>query len=186
MSTDTLTSLAAKINAATGNPGAATVQKSTTGSTTTYRLVTDSTVEVDSSGNAANSARALAMLGFTKLGAGGLSQIVQSANSFTDSSTGLSATGASLLSNMQVNGQSLAIGVGDTINIGGTRGDGTGVARTFTVGASSTVQDLLDAINDSSTGFGTASRSAAASLSGGQLAITDSTSGIRSSLFRFR
>ena len=76
-----------------------------------------------------------------------------------------------------MNGQSLGLGVGDTINIGGTRGDGSAVARTFTVGASSTVQDLLDAINDSTSGFGTASRSATASLNGGQIAIADGTDG---------
>lgn len=177
LSTDTLSSIAAKINAATGNPASATVQSTTVGTTKTYQLVTDSTVEVDTSGNAANSASALAMLGFTKLGTGGISQVVQSANSFTDSTTNASATGSTLISNMQVNGQSLAIGVGDTINIGGTRGDGTSVARTFTVGPSSTVQDLLNAINDSSTGFGTASRSATATLNGGQISIADGTSG---------
>ena len=177
LSTDSLQSIAAKINAATGNPNAASVQSNTVGGTKTYTLVTDSTVEVDSSGSAANSARALAMLGFTKLAAGGIAQVVKSANTFTDSNTSLSATGASLLSNLQVNGQSLAIGAGDTINIGGTRGDGSSVARTFTVGASTTVQDLLDAINDASSGFGVAPRNAAASLSGGQIAITDSATG---------
>lgn len=177
LSTDTLTSLAARINAATGNPGAASVQTQTVGTATTYKLVTDSTVEVDPGAVAADSARTLAMLGFTQAGTGGIAQVVQSANSFTDSTTSASATGATLLSNLQVNGQSLAVGVGDTINIGGTRGDGSAVTKTFTVGASSTVQDLLNAINDSSTGFGTASRSATASLNGGQIAITDGTTG---------
>ena len=177
LSTDTLTSLAAKINAATGNPGAASVQTQTTGTTTTYKLVTDSTVEVDPGAVSGDSARALAMLGFTHAGTGGIAQVVQSANSFTDSTTSANATGSTLLSNLQVNGQSLAVGVGDTINIGGTRGDGSAVTKTFTVGASSTVQDLLDAINDSSTGFGTASRPATASLNGGQIAITDGTTG---------
>lgn len=177
LSTDTLTSLAAKINAATGNPGAASVQTQTVGTTTTYKLVTDSTVETDPGATAADSARALAMLGFTQTGTGGIAQSVRSANSFTDSLTSASATGSTLLANLQVNGQSLAVGVGDTINIGGTRGDGSTVTKTFTVGASSTVQDLLSAINDASTGFGTASRSATASLNGGQIAITDGTTG---------
>ena len=76
-----------------------------------------------------------------------------------------------------MNGQSLALGTGDTINIGGTRGDGSAVARTFTVGSSSTVQDLLNAINDSTSGFGATSRTATAALNGGQIAITDGTSG---------
>ncbi len=177
LSTDTLTSLAAKINAATGNPNSASVQTTTSGTTSTYRLITDSTVEADPGANAADSARARAMLGFTKLGTGGISQVVQSANSFTDLLTNASATGTTPLSSLQVNGQSLAVGVGDTINIGGTRGDGSSVARTFTVGASSTVQDLLNAINDSSTGFGAGSRTATASLNGGQLSIADGTSG---------
>ena len=47
LGSDSLTSIAAKINAATGNPNAASVQTQTIGSTTTYRLVTDSTVETD-------------------------------------------------------------------------------------------------------------------------------------------
>ena len=177
LTTDTLTSLAAKINAATGNPSAASVQTQTVGTATSYKLVTDSTVEIDPGATAADSARALAMLGFTQAGTGGIAQVVQSANSFTDSTTSASATGSTLLSNLQVNGQSLAVVAGDTINIGGTRGDGSTVTKTFTVGASSTVQDLLNAINDSSTGFGTASRSATASLNGGQIAITDGTAG---------
>ncbi len=177
LSTDTLTSIAAKINAATGNPSSATVQSTTVGTTTTYQLVTDSTVEVDPGANASDSARALAMLGFTKVGTGGIAQVVQSANTFTDSNTSANATGSTLLSNLQVNGQSLAFGVGDTINIGGTRGDGSTVTKTFTVGAGSTVQDLLNAINDSTSAFGATSRAATASMNGGQISIADNTTG---------
>jgi flagellar hook-associated protein 2 len=177
LGTDTLTTIAAKINAATGNPSSASVRTQTVGSATTYQLVTDSTVEVDPGANAADSARALAMLGFTKAGTSGIAQVVQSANSFTDATTNASATSATLLSNLQVNGQSLGLGVGDKVNIGGTRGDGSTVTRTLTVGASTTVQDLLNAINDSTSGFGATSRTALASLNGGKIAITDGTSG---------
>lgn len=177
LSTDTLTSLAAKINAATGNPNSASVQTNTVGTTTTYQLVTDSTVEVDPGASGTTSASALAMLGFTKPGTGGIAQVVQSANTFTDATTGSGATASTLLSNLQVNGQSLAVGTGDVINIGGTRGDGSAVTTSFTVGASSTVQDLLNAINGSGSGFGATTRSATASLNAGQIAITDNTTG---------
>jgi flagellar hook-associated protein 2 len=108
--------------------------------------------------------------------------VVQSANTFTDTSTSAGATAGTLLSNFQVNGQSLGLATGDTINIGGTRGDGSSVTKTFTVADGSTMADLLAAINDPTSGFGTTSRAANASLTStgttaGQIALTDGTTG---------
>lgn len=175
-SIDSLSTIAAKINTATGNANAATVTTETVGGKTTYRLVTNATVEADSA-NAATSARALGVLGFTQSGRSGIAQVVQSANAFTDASGGTTATASTLLTNMQTNGQLVGISAGDTISIGGTKGDGTAVTRTFTVQAGSTVQDLLGAINDASTGFGAGTRTATASITNGRIAITDGTVG---------
>jgi flagellar hook-associated protein 2 len=117
------------------------------------------------------------VLGFTQPGRGGIAQIVQSANAFTDASGGASATSSTLLTNMQANGQLVGITAGDTITIGGTKGDGTAVSRTFTMLAGSTVQNLLDAVNDASSGFGAGTRTATASIASGRIAITDGTVG---------
>jgi flagellar hook-associated protein 2 len=177
LSVDSLSTIAAKINAATGNPTAASVQTETVGTQTLYRLVTNGAVETDPAANATDSARALSVLGFTQGGLSGVTQVVQSANGFTDASGGLAASGTTLLTNLQANGQSLGFSVGDTIKIAGTSGNGTSVARTFTIGAGSTMQDLLSAINDSSTGFGAGTRSATASIVNGHINLTDSLAG---------
>jgi flagellar hook-associated protein 2 len=173
---DSLSSIAAKINAALGSPNAATVTPETVGGNTMYRLVTDAAVQVDTGGILADSMRTLSVLGFTKGGHGGIAQVVKSANTFGDALGG-NATNATLLTDLQAGGQSLGIAAGDTINIGGTRGDGTTVARTFSVAANSTLQDLLAAINDSGSGFGLGPRSATASVNGGRVALTDAATG---------
>lgn len=173
---DSLTSIAARIAAATGLPDSARVMSEKVGSSTRYWLETDLPVEVDA-GDAVNSARAMAVLGFTKEGRSGIAQVVAATQAYGDSSSGLAATGSSLLSNLTVNGQALALADGDTITIGGTRGDGTTVQHTFAVGAGSTLQDLLDAIGDDTSGFGAGSRTAAASLSAGRVQLSDGTAG---------
>lgn len=177
LSTDTLTTLADKINTAMGSSSAASVQSETIAGKTYYRLITDAAVAGDASINLSNSTRALAVLGFTTPGHAGIAQVLNSANSFTDSGTSLPITTASLLSALQTGGGSLGVGNGDTLNITGTRGDGTAVSTTLAVTGATTVQQLLDAINASGTGFGGGTRSATASISGGRLVLTDGTTG---------
>jgi flagellar hook-associated protein 2 len=176
LATDSLTTIANKIATATGNAESARIKSEKVGSTTRYWLETDATVEVDGA-DAANSARTLAVLGFTKGGRSDVAQVVASANQFVDTVTGLNAAGTALLSDLQVNGQSLGLVAGDVINIGGARGDGSAVSRTFTVGVGSTVQDLLNAIGDAGTGFGSGTRPATAGLSNGRITVTDGTAG---------
>jgi flagellar hook-associated protein 2 len=176
LSSDSLTTIATKIATATGNADAARVRSEKVGSTTRYWLETDATVEADAA-DAANSARTLAVLGFTKGGRGDVAQVIASANRFVDSVTGLDAVGTALLSNLQVNGQSLGLAAGDVVNIGGTQGDGSAVARTFTVGAGSTLQDLLNAIGDAGSGFGAGTRTASAGLSAGRITLADGGAG---------
>jgi flagellar hook-associated protein 2 len=175
LSTDTLTEIATKIAAATGDEDAVRVEKETVGSTTRYWLETDLPVEVDSA-DAALSARTLAVLGFTREGRSGVAQVVASAEAYGDALGG-AATSGTLLSDLTLGGQGLAIGAGDTITIAGSQGDGTAVSRSFAVGAGSTLGDLLAAIGDASTGFGAGTRTAGASVVDGRVQLSDSVAG---------
>jgi flagellar hook-associated protein 2 len=177
LTVDSLSLVAARINAATGTSDAASVVTETVGGSTYSRLRTSLAVEADAA-DAANSARTLAVLGFTSAGRSGIAQVVKSANTFTDAGNGsANAASGTLLSALQVGGQSLGIAAGDTVTISGKRGDGTTVTRTLTVAADSTMASLLDSANNVSSGYGSGSRTAALSLSSGKLVLTDSVAG---------
>lgn len=173
---DSITTIAAKIAAATGNADSVRVMSEKVGTSTRHWIETDATVEVDPN-DAEMSARTLAALGFTREGRSDIAQVVSSSNTFFDQSTNSQAEGSALLSNLTVNGQSLAIGDGDVITIGGTRGDGTAVTHSFAVNAGTTLQDLLSAINDSESGFGSGIRTASAGVDGGRITLADQTAG---------
>jgi len=173
LTADSLNTLADRINTATGNATAASVQSETVGGKTSYRLVTNATVATDASVNLADSTRALAVLGFTKAGHAGVTQVLKSTNTFVDSGTTLNATGAALLTALQTNSQSLGIVATDTVTMTGTRGDGTTFASTLAVGAGTTLQNLVDAV----TAAGAGARAATASLSGGRIVLTDGATG---------
>ncbi|MBI1809672.1 MAG: flagellar filament capping protein FliD, partial [Gemmatimonadetes bacterium] len=177
LSTDSLQSIASKINTALGSTTAATVVSETVGTRTAYRLQTSATVETDASVNAAASAQILATLGFTNEGRSGTTASVGSANLFNDASTSAAVTTATALSQLQIGTQSLGLATGDVVTIAGTRGDGTAVSTTYTVGGASTMQDLLNAINNTTNGFGSGTRTATASLNAGRIVLTDGTAG---------
>jgi flagellar hook-associated protein 2 len=169
LTVDSLSSIAARIAAAGGN---ATVASETNGGKTNYRLVTSDTV----SATTVDGQRTLEVLGFVKNGRSGVAQVVKSENAFSDS-LGASATASTLLTGLQVNGNPLALAAGDTFSIQGKRGDGSNVALSFTVGAGDTVGTLLGKINDATSGFGAGSRTATATLSGGNIVLTDAATG---------
>ncbi len=169
LTVDSLASIAAKISAAGGN---ASVTSETAGGKTSYRLVTSDTV----SASTVDGQRTLEVLGFVKNGRSGVSQVVQSENAFTDG-VGSSATGSTLLSDIQVGGNALGLAAGDTFNIQGKRGDGSTVNLSFTVGAGDTLQTLVSKINDATSGFGAGTRTATASISNGQIVLSDNASG---------
>jgi flagellar hook-associated protein 2 len=175
-STDSLASIAAKINAASGIATSASVVTETVGGRSFSRLQTSLAVEADTGGGAAASARTLAVLGLTKAGRGSVAQVVKSANTFTDAADA-NAGAATLLTDLKAAGQSLGISSGDVITLSGKRGDGTTVSQTITVGVGTTMADLLSNANSATTGFGAGSRTATASLSNGKLALTDGTAG---------
>lgn len=177
LSVDSLGSIAARINAATGLSDAATIVSETVGGTTYQRLQTRLAVETNA-GVTADSVRTLAVLGFTQAGRSGIAQVVKSANTFTDSANAsANVTATSLLTSMENAGQGLGLSAGDVVTIAGKRGDGTAVTRTLTIGAGTTLQDLLDSANNATYGFGAGTRPATLAVSGGQLTLTDSVAG---------
>jgi flagellar hook-associated protein 2 len=120
--------------------------------------------------------RTLEVLGFTRNGRSGVTQVLQSENTFTVAGGANAGTGT-LLSALEVTGNPLGIATGDTVTLQGRRGDGSVVNLSFAVGAGDTLQSLVNKLNDGTSGFGAGSRTATASLSNGQIVLTDSTAG---------
>ncbi len=168
LSTDSLASIVARINAAGGS--ASTVAETANGATV-YRMVVSGTVGAAT----ADGQRALEVLGLTQRGRGQVAQVVSTGNALTNA-LGATATTGTLLTDLG-NGAAAGVQAGDTITIGGKRGDGTAVNISYTVTGSDTVQDLLGAINNAVTGFGAGTRPATASLSNGRIVVTDGTGG---------
>ena len=178
LSTDTLATLAARITAA--GVGARTISSTDTAGVTRMRLQVDAALSAtpslaDPNVPDANSQRVLQMLGVLQGGRSSVAQTVAS-TVLTDAGS-LPATSATLLSDVQVNGATANIQAGDTVVLGGKRGDGTAVSFSFAVGAGTTVGDLVTQINSSSA-FGGGSRVAVASIgTDGKLHLTDATAG---------
>lgn len=171
LATESLSTIAAKINAAGGS---ASVESELYGSETRYRLAVDGNVSAVE-GNA-DSLAIVEALGFQAGTAGAVRQTVQT-GVYTDGSDAV-VTAASSLAGLKVGGVSANLAVGDAINIRGTRGDGTAVTIGLVVGQNDTMQTLLDRINDATSGFGSGSRTATASLGeDGRIRLNDDTGG---------
>lgn len=169
LSTDSLTSIAAKLSALNGIQ--ATVQSTTVNGTTQYYLDVRNTTSFVDSGNT------LQQLGFVKAGRGATAQQVQS-SALTAGDGTTPATASTLLTQLWNGGSASNAQAGDTLNISGTNGDGTAVNFTFTIGAGSTVQDLLNALNDPTTGFGGGTNPATATIdANGKITLTDNAAG---------
>jgi len=168
LSTDTLASIAAKINAAGGN--ASVVQETVNGSSYS-RLSVGSQVSADSGDP--NSLRTLELLGFVQSGRAAVAQSVRSGTVLEDAGSGSTAAGSTLLTNLRSAGGGSLLD-GDTVSIRGMRGDGSAVSLDFAVTSSTTVDDLLAAINGA---YGGGSRAAVATFSGGQIVLTDQQGG---------
>lgn len=169
LSVDSLSAIAARIQAAGGT---ASVVSETVNGKTEHKLVTSDTV----SASTVDGQRTLEVLGFMKGGRSGETQVVTSENTYTDGS-GTAAVASTLLTDLRVAGNPLGFVAGDTITVGGKRGDGTSVNVSLTIGASDTYQTLINRINDATTGFGAGSRTATASINAGKIVLTDSTVG---------
>jgi flagellar hook-associated protein 2 len=171
LSAESISAIATKINAAGGSAG---VDSEQFGDETRYRLVVDGPVSAVS-GNA-DSEAVVAALGFAAGQAAGIRQTIQSA--VLTNSGNATATTATALAGLKVDGTSANLSAGDAINIRGMRGDGTAVNFGLVIQPGDTVQTLLDRLNDATSGFGAGTRPAVAQLgSDGRIRLTDGTAG---------
>jgi flagellar hook-associated protein 2 len=171
LATESIASIAAKINAA---GGAASVESEQYGNETRYRLVVDGNVTAVVGDP--NSQAVIDALGFAAGTTGSVRQTAQS-GLFTDGANA-TATTATALTALKVDGNAANLVAGDAINIRGTRGDGTAVTFGLVVQPGDTMQTLLDRLNDATSGFGSGTRTATATLgSDGRIRLTDDTGG---------
>jgi|GEM_PF-278102 len=169
LATDSLTSIAASLSGLSGIQ--ATVQSTTVNGATQYYLDVRNTTNFVDSGNA------LQQLGIVTGGRSSVAQQVQG-DAMTDGNATTAATASTLISNLWNGGSAASPQVGDTLTISGTRGDGSAVNISYTVGAGDTVQTLLDKLNDPTTGFGAGARPATASIdASGHIVVSDGTLG---------
>ncbi len=171
LSVDSIAVIAARINAAGGS---AAVESEDYGGQTRYRLVTDGNVSAVVGDP--NSQAVIDALGLTAGASGSVHQSVQT-GVYTDASDAV-ATSSTLLAGLKVDGAATGLAVGDAINIRGMRGDGTAVTIGLVVGATDTMQTLIDKINDATSGFDSGARPATAALGpDGRIRLTDATGG---------
>jgi flagellar hook-associated protein 2 len=167
---DSLSSIAAKINAAGGS---AAVEQEPFGSSTRFRLAVSGNVTAEGAGSQA----VIDALGFAAGAPGRVPQAVQSPVYTTSAGALVSTTSA--LAGIRVDGTSAALATGDAINIRGLRGDGTAVEIGMVLQAGDTMQTLLARLNDPTSGFGSGARPATASLgTDGRIRLTDSIGGV--------
>lgn len=171
---DSLDAIVIAINAAAAAAGSSISAKVVEGEdeagATVQRLDISGTTSFTDSG------RILETLGVLQADRSAIAHQVQGAV-FTDGDAVTVATGSTLLTNFWASGSSSSVLVGDTLSLKGTRGDGSTFSKTFTVGVSSTYQDLVDALNSVTDGFGAGSRTATAAISSGRIVVTDSVAG---------
>lgn len=171
LATDSLSSIAARINAAGGS---ASVESEQYGSETRYRLAVGSNVSAITGD--VDSEAIMAALGFAAGQPGSVRQTVQSP--VLTEAGGAPVTATSALAGLGVDGTSAGLAAGDAINIRGVRGDGTPITFGLVVQPGDTVQTLLNRLNDPATGFGSGARTATAGLGpDGRIRLTDDTGG---------
>jgi flagellar hook-associated protein 2 len=171
LNVDSIASIVAKINAAGGQAGVETMQF---GDETRYRLVADGNVTADAGDP--NSQAVIDAMGFIAGEPGAVRQVAAS-GVFADAG-GTPVTASTPLAGLQLNGADLGLANGDAINIRGLRGDGTEVTIGIKLDPGETVQDLLDKLNDATTGFGAGARPAVASIGDdGRLRLVDADGG---------
>lgn len=166
---DSLSSIAAKLSGLSGI--SASVHSTVVNGATRYYLDVENTTSFVDAGNT------LAQLGVLKAGNAATVQQLQG-GALTAGNATTPATASTLLTSIWNGGSAGGAVAGDTLSISGTRGDGAAVTTTFTISSTSTVQDLLNALNDPTTGFGGGTRPASASVdAGGHIVLTDGTAG---------
>ena len=167
LETQSLTAIAAAINAQ--SPNTASVQTVTNGTSTTYQLKVSGSVAATSD---SASAPTLDLLGLTRGTTGVVQQEVGTSNVLL-ASDGSTATSSTQLAGLEIAGGNGAQ-AGDTFTIQGTKPDGTTVSLTETVSSSNTVNDML---NDLSNAFSATGRHVTAAIVGGKIQLTDDVGG---------
>ena len=176
LSTMSLDDIASAISTAAGVAGSAVTAASETvtdaDGNTLFRLeISGTTSFTDANG-------ILETTGVLAGGRGVVTQVLTSETAFTAGDASTTATASTLLTDLWLGGASGSVASGDTLSLSGTRGDGTTFTKAFTVGATDTLQDLLDDLNSATDGFGYGTRTATASIgAGGNLVVTDGTGG---------
>ena len=175
LSSDSLGDIASAINTAAGAASSAVtaqVVEETDADGNTFKRL-----DISSTTSFTDTNHILETLGVLEGGRSAVQQQIQGA-AFTDGDAVTVATGSTLLTDFWGGGSSAAVASGDTLTLSGTRGDGTTFTKTFTVGVSSTYQDLVDSLNSASDAFGSGSRTATAAIdASGRLLLTDDTGG---------
>jgi flagellar hook-associated protein 2 len=175
LSTMSLDDVADAINTAASGAGSAisaAVVEETVDGEVAFRLDVSGTTAF------ADDGRVLETLGVLEGGRSGVTQRLRSANGLQQADGTTPATGSTLLTDVSVGGSGAGVSIGDTLTISGTRGDGTTFLSTLTVGASDTMQTLLDRLNDGAEGFAAGDRTATASLDAdGTIVVSDGTDG---------
>jgi flagellar hook-associated protein 2 len=171
LNVDSISIIVAKIRAAGGQ---AEIQKDTVGGVPSYRISAGGNVSATAD---PNSVSTLAALGFSAGAQTSVQQVVASGLAFQDASNNVAAADTRL-TDLRSGGASLGVNVGDTLTFSGMRGDGTPVTTSFVVGGADTLQTLLAKLNDNTTGFGSGSRPAQASIDpDGKLRLGDTVGG---------
>lgn len=171
LSVDSIGSIVARINAAGGQ---ASAEASSNGSTDGFQISANGNVTADPGDS--GSQAVLDVLGFAAGKHTAVRQAVTT-QAFTDGSNAI-ASSSTLLTNLKVGGVSTGLVVGDAINVRGTRGDGSSVAVGITIGASDTMQTLVDKINNATNGYGSGTRTGRAVLGAdGAIHLTDANGG---------
>lgn len=175
LDTMSLNDIASEINtqaAGAGSAVSATVVNEQVNGQTVYRL------DISGTTSFADAGRTLEVLGVLGAGKSGVAHELQSAGVLQQSDGSTPATAGTTLASLAVGGAAAGVQVGDTLDISGERGDGSAFSFTYTVGASDTVQSILDRLNSNVDGLQVGTRTATASLGAdGRLVVTDDQTG---------
>ncbi len=171
LSVDSISSIVSKIRAAGAQ---AEVQTETVGGVPSHRMSVGGNVTATDD---PNSAATIAALGFAAGTQSTVQHVLASGNAFQDAGGG-AASGSTRLTDLRAAGAPLGVNVGDTLTFSGQRGDGSTVRTSFVVGGADTLDTLVAALNDATTGFGGGARPAQASIDpDGRLRLNDTVGG---------
>lgn len=175
LATMSLDAIASEINTKAGialsSVKAAVVQETVNGITLNRLDISGTTSFTDAN-------RILEVLGVLTGGRSSAAQTLQAGNTLAGADLVTAATAATRMDALSLGGVAAGVTNGDTLNISGTRGDGSAFSFTYTVAVGDTIQTLLDRLNSTVDGLKVGTRTATASIdASGRLTVTDGTPG---------